>query len=486
MSEKKKLMWNSFIYTFKSILGILFPMITFPYVSRVLGPENIGRVEYANSVSNYFIFLAALGITTYGVRTGAQIAQDRKALSKFATEMFIINVISTIVAYIAFFIVCRINVLSNYGLLIFINSLIIVCNTIGMEWVFNVMEDFTYITVRYIIVNLFAIAFLFVFVKKPEDYIWYSVYILIANGSSGVVNAFALRRYVDLFVTKITELELKKHIKPIFLLFSISIVSVIYANLDTTMLGRLRGNVEVGLFQSGMKIDKIVMSILAAISTVMFARISSMSTQSQRLEYEKLISDFNGILMLVAAPLSFGLSCISISLTNVLLSEEYQKSGIVLMIISLNVLSSAFGRVYGHQILLTQKKDKEYFWVTLGSLFINVIINVLFIPSLGCIATAISTVIANIFSGVLCVCLSAKLINIKPMIMTAAKYILISAVFFVIEYGLNTILGENMLKMCLTIIVCALYYLGMLLLLKDRYILSVMKMLRFKKRGSRV
>ena len=145
---KKSLAWNTVIYTLKSVLGILFPLITFPYISRVLGPENLGKVEYANSISNYFVFFAALGIATYAVRTGGRMKHDRKEISKLATELFLINCGSTILAYVGIFIICRINPIANYGLLIFINSLTIICNTIGMEWVYNVAEDFTYITVR--------------------------------------------------------------------------------------------------------------------------------------------------------------------------------------------------------------------------------------------------------------------------------------------------------------------------------------------------
>lgn len=478
--KKKSLAWNSFIYSFKSILGILFPLITFPYVTNVLGPENIGRVEYANSITNYFIFLAALGITTYAIRTGAPVKKDRRALSKLATEMFVINCVSAVVAYIGVFTVCRINFLSGYGILILINSITILCNTIGMEWVYNVVEDFTYITIRYIVVHILAIVFLFVFVKEPEDYIWYSLYILLANGGSGIVNAVSLRKYVDLFSVKFRELELCRHVKPIFLLFSISIVSTIFANLDTTMLGAMCGDREVGLYQAGMKIDRVVMGVLAAVSTVMFARVSASGGKDQSGALERLLKNFNGVMMLIAAPLSFGLSCISLDLADFLFADGFAKSGIVLMIISINILNSAVGRVYGHQVLLSRGEDTLYFWITAGSLLINVVINLALIPTMGCIAAAISTVVSNTASACACVFFASKYISVAPMLRDTVKYSLIACVFFGIEYLLRCALGRNTIQMFVTIFVCAVSYAGALLLTKDKYLTFVLGMVKGK------
>ena len=480
---KKSLAWNTVIYTLKSVLGILFPLITFPYISRVLGPENLGKVEYANSISNYFVFFAALGIATYAVRTGGRMKHDRKELSKLATELFLINCGSTILAYAGIFIICRINPIANYGILIFINSLTIICNTIGMEWVYNVAEDFTYITVRYIIVQTFAVLFLFIFVRKPEDYVFYSIYILIANGCSGIINAISLRKYVDLFHCKFKDLEIRRHLKPIFLLFSISIVSTIFSNLDTTMLGTMCGDAEVGLYQAGMKIDRVVLGVIAAISTVMFARVSAISAEGEEHEYSELISNFNGLMMLVAAPLSFGLSCISRNITDILFADGFAKSGTVLMIISFNIISSAIGRVYGHQILLSKGKDGMFFWITTASLGINIGINVLFIPTLGCIAAAISTVFANFIACVLDVFFASKILDIKPMLQETFRFSLISSAFFIIEFLLRCLLGRNLLQMVGTIVICVTYYIATLYLLKDKYLLSMVDLAKSKLGG---
>lgn len=474
---KKSFACNTLIYALKSVMGIIFPLITFPYVSRVLGPENLGRVEYANSICNYFIFFAALGIATYAVRSGAAIRNDRRLLSKLATEMFVINCVSTVVAYIGLFILCGINVLSGYGILIFINSLTIVCNTIGMEWVYNVVENFTYITIRYIVIHILGIVFLFSFVKEPNDYIWYSVYILLANGGSGIINAISVRKYVDLFSVKIRDLELQKHIKPVLLLFSISIASTIFANLDTTMLGAMCGDKEVGLYQAGLKIDRVVIGVIAAVSAVMFARVTSLNGQEHSVTFARMLNDFNGIMVLIAAPFSFGLSCIAWNISDFLFAEGYEKSRVVLMIISFNILSSAIGRIYGHQILLSKGKDALYFWITTGALLVNTLINFALIPTLGCIAAAISTVISNLLSVCACIWGGAKYIRVGPMLRDAAKYIIFSSVFFVIEYLLRCIIGRNTIQMIAVIGVCVVYYIGILILTKDKYMQIVIKML---------
>lgn len=479
MNSKKNFVWNSFIYSFKSILGILFPLITFPYVSNVLGPTNIGKVEYANSIVNYFFFLAALGIVTYAIREGAKVKNDFEALSKLSTELLIINGISSIVAYIGILIVCNIPVFSEYALLILINSFTILFTTLGMEWVYNVKEEFTYITIRYIISHILAIVFLFAFVKTAEDYYYYAIYIVISSCSSNIVNVFCLRKHINIF--KRRKLDIKRHIKPVLVLFAINITATIYTNIDTTMLGIMKGDAEVGIYHAGLKIDKCLTSLLAALSLVAFSRSSDLLKDGDLSEggnFKSMIKQFNGVLMLIAAPLTIGLVSVGFNITNVLFSSEYSRSGYVLMIISLNLILSAINRIYGHQILIGAKRDNQYLISTIMALLLDICLNYILIPYLGAIATSISTVIACLISTVYVMWCASKLTKIKEMLFVTLKYVFLSLPFLVVSFIVNRFEIAEIIKLIIIIIICVLYYIGALFIIKDPYIKEVIKLVK--------
>lgn len=483
MYSKRKLVWNGLIYSFKSVLGILFPLITFPYVSNILGPTNIGKVEYANSITNYFIYVAALGITTYAVREGAKVKDNIEALSKLSAELLLINAFSSAVAYIGIIIVCKLPLFSEYSLLILINSFIILFQTIGMEWVYNVKEEFTFITIRYIVMQILAIIFLFYFVKTPDDYYYYAIYIVLTTCGSNIINIFCLKKHINIFKCK--RINVRQHIKPVLLLFSISITATIFSNLDTTMLGIMSGESEVGIYQAGLKIDKIITNLLASLSLVVFSRSSYLLKDgdlSEKSQFKHLVNHFNGILMLIAAPITIGLFAVGRNITAVLLSEEYTKSGIVLMIIAGNVLLSAVGRIYGHQILIATKHDNQYFWSTLMALIIDMSLNLILIPKLGAIGTAISTVIACFISNIYVMYCAAKLTTITNMISEMMKYILISMPFLIISWIIDLTSFIVMVKLLLTVVSCVVYYLLVLLYLKDLYLKEIISIVCRKRK----
>lgn len=480
----KDLVINSIIYAFRSILGIIFPLITFPYASNVLGPEGIGRVEYANSISNYFVYLAALGIATYAVREGGKVKDDHEALSKLSQELLVINFCSAAIAYFGILIVCQIPAFSSYSLLIAINSMQIAFAAVGMEWIFTVKEEFRYITVRYIVVEIAAIAFLFLFVKTADDYLMYAVYVLIATCGANVVNIFCLSRHVSPF--KRRRLNLRRHIKPLLLLFSISITTVIFQNIDTTLLGTLGTDFDVGIFQTGMKVHNIAITVIASVSTAVFAHGVSVARDDDGCvtkEFEELVRNFNGVMMMICVPMAFGLCVTSSEIVDVLLSEEYKLSGTVLSIISFNLIFNALGRIYGHQILVTLERDVLFFVSTLVSVLIDIVLDVALIPLLGAVGPAIATLLACGVAAAMNVRWAMGLIDTSGYFGPSLKYLALSAPFFVIAAILRAVLPNAMVTLITTIISCVAFYVVGLVSTKDKYFYSLLKLA--KVRGTR-
>ena len=192
---KKSLSINVLLNTLKTVLGIIFPLITFPYISRVLGVENVGKVNFSSSVVSYFMLIAAFGISTYAIREGAKIRDNRKEFIEFSNQVFTINVLTTVLAYFLLGILIIFSAkIRNYTGLIIILSTAIVFVTIGADWLNTIYEDFGYITVRTLAFQIISLVLMFVFVKESGDYYKYAVITVISSAGGNLCNFFSSKK----------------------------------------------------------------------------------------------------------------------------------------------------------------------------------------------------------------------------------------------------------------------------------------------------
>ena len=207
---EKSLKKNAVLNIIRTVMGIIFPIITFPYASRILLPDGIGKVNFANSIISYFALLASLGIGTYATREAAKIRDNISALRKFMKEILVINLLSTVFAYSLFLLsLLVIPKFQDYKVLLLICSLTIIFNSIGIDWFYAAIEDYTYITIRTVIFQIINIAFLFIFVKTKEDIYLYAFMNVIASVGGNLVNFVHLRKFIK-FEEK-SSLEINKH-----------------------------------------------------------------------------------------------------------------------------------------------------------------------------------------------------------------------------------------------------------------------------------
>ena len=185
----KSLKINALLNTLRSVLNIIFPLITFPYVSRILGADNLGIYNFSSSFVSYFILIAGLGINTYAIREGAKYRDNREEISNFSSEVFSINMLSTLIAYILLItILLLFKNLQDYTICIIIFSIQIFFSTIGTEWIYIIYEDYSYITLRSIVFKIISLFLLFVFVKNREDYLAYSAITVFSSLGSNLLN----------------------------------------------------------------------------------------------------------------------------------------------------------------------------------------------------------------------------------------------------------------------------------------------------------
>ena len=210
MYKSKALKTNFIMNTILTLSSFVFPLITFPYVSRILLPEGTGRVSFATSVVTYFLLLSQLGIPTYGIRACARVRDDRKALSCVVHELLAINLLMSVLAYLLLggcvFLIPKLRVEKT---LIFVISFTIILNAIGMEWLYKALEQYTYITIRSVIFKAIAVIAMLLMVRQKSDYIVYGALTIFAASASNICNFVHAHKYIDFFLKE--KCDLKKH-----------------------------------------------------------------------------------------------------------------------------------------------------------------------------------------------------------------------------------------------------------------------------------
>ena len=218
----------------KILVNLIFPLITFPYISRILLPEGIGRITYVQSINNYFLLFINLGIPLYGIREIAKVRNNKLEKSKVFSEIFFLNIITTILGVVVYICFYNLNIIKNDKEIFLIFSLVLLFNFLSVDWFFQGIEDYKYITVRTVIIKILSTLFLFVFIKKSSDIYIYSIIVVFSLVGS---NFFNIVRALKLVQLKLKGLNIKRHLKGIFIIFSMNLAISIYTNLDSVMLG---------------------------------------------------------------------------------------------------------------------------------------------------------------------------------------------------------------------------------------------------------
>lgn len=478
--KDKSILKNTIIYTIRILSSMIFPLITFPYISRVLSPDGIGAYNFSNSVISYFSLLAGLGISTYAIREGAKVRDDRLKLEELAQELFTINLISTVFSYILFLTV--VNIIPQfveYKSLLFILSFTLPLSTLGTEWIFSIFEDYFYITIRSISFQLISLILMILLVKNRSDVNTYAIITVFANAGSNIFNYMYAKRY---FKHKIVfENKILKHIKPIFILFAAAIASQIYINSDTTMLGFLKGNRDVGIYAAATKIYNILRSLLTAFITVIVPRLNyCYKKRNKDNSYQKLFKDSLNYYMAVIIPASIGIFLISRVIIVILSGNEYISAEISLKILSIALIFSTTGSFIANCALIVSGQDKNILIATVIGAMVNLCLNFIFIPLFSYNGAAFTTLIAEFIVFNIQLYFSRNIIKIKQYITLSIKPIIASIPMFVFSILLHLLELNYILELILTIVVAVISYGYILFVMKHEIIGTVITAIKRK------
>ena len=382
----------NFIMTASSIL---FPMITFPYISRVLLPAGNGKVAFASSVIAYFTMFASLGIPTYGIRVCARVRDDKEKLSKTVQELLIINSITMAVTCAVFVLsVIFVPKLAAEKELYVINGIGMLLNMFAVSWLYNALEQYVYITVCNLAVKAASVILMFLFVKKTEDYITYGAITVFAGCASYIFNFIYAREFISL--KKKAVYQLRPHIKPILIFFAMSAAISVYTNLDVVMLGFMKGDCQVGYYNAAVKVKTILVAFITSLGTVLLPRLSYYIKKGRKEEFERTVGKAAGFVLILGLPLMVYFMIFAKESILFLAGGDFEGAVLPMILLMPTILFIGLSNITGIQVLTPQNEEKKVLYSILCGAVVDFILNLLLIPQFVSSGAAFATGIAEL------------------------------------------------------------------------------------------
>lgn len=397
--------WNGIL----SLSSILFPIITFPYITRVLGVETNGAISFTTSVVNYFALFATLGLSSYGVKACAQVKDDKDQLSRVTQELLIISSVAAIIVLIVlYFSLWVVPQFESYKSLMMVYSINIVLNVLGMNWMYQGIEKYKYITTRSISFKIISIVLMFIFVKKPSDGVIYAMISVFAVSAGNILNIIYSHNYISFKKDK--EYNFSRHLKPIFILFATTLAINVYSHMDTIMLGLYHGDYATGIYSVAVKVKTILLTLISSFSVVMMSRLSYVGRNSENSMYGLLQKSYE-LLLFVTIPICAFFTLFSHESVVFLSGASFADASTPMRILIPTIIISSVSQIVGSQYSVSIGKEINLMIAVVTGAVVNVIFNSIFIPKLSYNGAAIGTLIAEATQCAIQIFLARKMVK---------------------------------------------------------------------------
>lgn len=407
--QQKSISNNMILNVIRTLITVLFPLITFKYASKILMAENIGKISFSSSFIEYFILIAGLGISSYAIREGSRIRNDRIKFEKFSSEVLTLNVLSTLISYIILAVFLNyILYLKEYYMLIVIYSISIVFTTFGVEWVNIIYEDYKYLAIRTIFVQCLSLLLMFIFVRDEKDVANYILANVISKCGVNIINFFYVRKYCHIKLK--FDLRILKHFKAVLLIFAMNLSITLYVSSDTILLSFLVGDKSVGYYAVAVKVYTAIKVVIAAMISVMVPRLSYFVDRDQE-KYKTLLQNLIGIVIIITIPVVIALNLLSEEIILAISGAEFLPGVMSLKILSFAIIFSELACVLNIGVLLVYRMEKNALIATLISGAVNVVLNFIIIPRFMQNGAALTTLIAEFLIFIIVLHYSIKLVR---------------------------------------------------------------------------
>ena len=480
--SSSKIMRNYLYNTIYQVILLITPLITTPYVSRVLGAEGIGIYHYAQSYVTYFMMIGALGTGLYGQREIAYVQTDVKAYTRVFKEIVAIRMTLSLIGSIVFYFVFCLS--GEYSFVYRVLIIELLATGIDISWFYTGLENFKRVVIRNIIIRIVCIVSIFIFVKSEKDVIIYTICLTLPAFAGNISLWFGVRKLLDHTHEGLSMLfdGIKKRIRPIIGLFIPQIAIEVYTVLDKTMIGILGTDIsQVGYYTQGQKLIKIVMMIITSLGTVMLPAMAALYSQGDKERIKQSIIKAFRFMIMMAMALIFGLIGIVYRFVPVFYGDGYDPVAILIIIISPIIFIIGASNILGKQYLLPTKQQTVFTISVVSGASVNFLLNMLLIPRLNAVGASIATVIAELtVTGIQCWYVRKEIPLIqcfKPLV----KYLPLGILMCIIVRIIGCCVENNMIALITMIFAGAFVYIGVLFGTKDPMIQTGISFVNRKK-----
>lgn len=460
---------------------MLFPLITFPYVCRVIEADGIGQINFFQSIISYISLFTCLGIPMYAIREIARDRSDVVQMNRTAMEILLLHSMLTLVGYAIVAILCLTVPQIQVNIPLFlILSLTIFFTAIGCEWFYQGIEDFKYITIRGLIIKTVSVVLLFIFVKSKTDLLYYGCYTAFGVLGGNIFNFFRLRKYIHRENIIFSELHIKRHVKPVLKVFSFSVVTSIYLQLNTVLLGFLKNALAVGYFAAATKVMQMLLMMSSCLGSVMMPRASHLIAENKEDEFNRLIQKSYDFTLAIALPMTISLIFCAPSLITALCGVKFEHSILPSQIIAPIILMVAISNVFGIQVLFPKGKINIVTLCCGIGAVADLILNLCLIPFFSYIGTSIAYLGAEVATTVSMYFIGRKYIPIIYFKKSHLTYALGCIVMAFALYGLSLLQLPTLTILLLQACSGVLAYFIILCICKDDMLIQILSKIKKK------
>ena len=411
---KRKLMYNLYIIKYKGAIrlkiksvkhnyiiktltiasAVLVPLISYPYVSRVIGPSGIGKVNFANSIVYYFLIIAQLGIPTYGVRTIAKVRDNKEELARTSREILILNAVMCAIALILLAAsVAAVPQLRQEKTLMFYFSFMIVLNTMSCEWLYYGLEQYDFLGLSTIFVRILSAILMLTLIKKESDYTLYGLFYVICMSGYGIINIINVPRLIGRRPEG--KYDIKRHLKPVGIFFAMAIATTIYTQMDSAMLGFISGTTENGYYDAAVKVKTVLVAAVTTLGGVLLPRVSNYLEKGEKKRFYETSAKALNFVVELSLPCTVFFILFARGTIMFLSGSEFENAVLPMKLIMPSVILVGITGITGIQMMVPLGYEKTVLRSEIAGAAVNLIINALLIPQMGASGAAIGTVAAE-------------------------------------------------------------------------------------------
>jgi O-antigen/teichoic acid export membrane protein len=452
MSIKKNFLHN-ILYI---LSNILFPIVSFSYSSRIIGPEGIGKVQFVITFAQYFVMVAALGIPVYGILEVAKARGDQDRLNKLFSELLFINILTSL-----FLLLIYITIISVVGwfhgdsVFYILGGILVLFGFSTLDWFYVGTEQFQFLSIRSIIIKVLALIALFLFVKNSNDLIVFFLITVFSILGNNIWNLINLKGQV---ILRFKQLSLRKHLPVLITLFSTSIAISIYTLVDTLLLGFLADDRAVGFYTAAIKITKLAIPLVASMGTVLIPRITQSIDTNNNQVTQSLTDKSFSFICLLGVPISFGLFIYSPEILMVFSGNQFMDATLTMQIASPLVFLIGLGSIFGSQLLIPSGNEKGYLVATIFGLVISLILNLTLIGAFRDKGTAFATVCSEFVVSSISFLYVKRKMDLRFNWGLALKAGLACLLFMPVAFVVRGIWVSEFVRLGVEVIVCAVGY----------------------------